>query len=81
VSHGGLDKLEAYRRIGVREVWFWIDRAIQVHVLGAKRYEPQLASVVVPGVDLVELATFLDIRPQSDAVRAYVKTLRARLGT
>ena len=32
-THGGLDKLEVYRRLGVREVWFWIDGEISVHAL------------------------------------------------
>jgi Uma2 family endonuclease len=80
-THGGLDKLEAYRRIGVREVWYWINGVIEVHVLGAKRYRRQATSKVVPGIDLVELASFLETRPHSAAVRAYTKALRARLGT
>src|SRR5207302_1801472 len=30
VTHGGLDRLEIYRRLGVREVWFLSEEGIEV---------------------------------------------------
>jgi Uma2 family endonuclease len=35
-TSGGLDKLEAYRRLGVPEVWFWQDGALRVFLLQAE---------------------------------------------
>src|SRR5262249_15307349 len=32
-TSGGIDKLEIYRRLGVREVWFWEDDELSVYVL------------------------------------------------
>jgi hypothetical protein len=37
-THGGLDKLEIYRGLGVREVWFWPEGRIEVHSLRGGRY-------------------------------------------
>ncbi len=70
-TSGGLDKLEAYRRIGVREVWYWEDGEIAVHVLEANGYEQREASVVVPGIDLAQIATFVDEPVRSTAIRNY----------
>ena len=78
-TSGGLDKLEAYRRIGVREVWFWEDGEITVHVLGPNGYQPRDASMVVPGIDLALVARFVDEPVPSKAIRAYTEALRATL--
>jgi Uma2 family endonuclease len=77
-TSGGLDKLEAYRRIGVREVWSWEDGEISIHVLGASGYEPRLESEVIPGIDLVQIATFVD-GPVDTAIHAYRAALTATL--
>ena len=38
-TSGGIDKLEIYRRLGVREVWRWKDSRIEVYVLREQHYE------------------------------------------
>ena len=35
ITSGGLRKLAAYHRLGVREVWFWIREALQIYELRA----------------------------------------------
>ena len=77
-THGGLDKLDIYRRLGVREVWFWQEGHIEVHSLRAKRYERVARSEVLADVDLDELVSFLDEPSQTSAVRAYRQKLRSR---
>src|SRR5215471_14081248 len=37
-TSGGIDKLEIYRRLGVREVWFWIAGRISIFALAGDRY-------------------------------------------
>ncbi len=76
-TSGGIDKLEAYRRLGVGEVWFWKNDAIQIHVLVDDRYETSAKSVALPGLDLALLVSFLDHPTATQAVRAF----RAALGT
>jgi Uma2 family endonuclease len=77
-THGGLDKLEIYRRLGVREIWFWQEGRIEVHRLRGKRYEAIPRSEILPALDLDELVSFLDEPSQTGAVRAYRRGLRSR---
>jgi Uma2 family endonuclease len=73
---GGLDKLEAYAKLGVREVWHWRRGRISVHVLRGGRYRRASGSKVLPGIDLDQLASFLDRESTSAAIRAYRAALR-----
>ena len=75
IRSGGVDKLEIYRKLGVREVWFWVRGAFALYGLRAERYEALDASEVLAGIDLTELARFLDVRPMTEAVRAYREAL------
>ena len=74
-SAGGLDKLEIYRRLDVREVWFWIRGAIQVHVWREAAWHLVTRSPSLPGLDLELLCACLD-RPSTTAA---VLALRAAL--
>jgi len=75
-TSGGIDKLEVYRGLGVREVWFWRDGAIEVSVLVGDRFERQERSALLPDLDLVELARHIDPENQTESVTRYRKTLR-----
>lgn len=70
-TSGGVDKLEIYRRLRVREVWFWERGALTVHVLGADGYAVSPASAVLPGLDLALLVAHLDHETTSAAIRAF----------
>lgn len=74
-TSGGIDKLEIYRRLGVPEVWFWRDDAVTVHVLRDGNYETVPKSVQLPGIDLVQLTSFLDHPTAMQAVRAFRSAL------
>jgi Uma2 family endonuclease len=75
-TSGGIDKLEAYRRLRVPEVWFWKDGAISVHVMRGDRYEPSQRSKCVPGLDLPLLQSFLDHPTAIQAVKAFHAALK-----
>ncbi len=64
-THGGLDKLEIYRRLAVKEVWFWIDGELAVHVLRGRSYVRSAKSALFAGLDLKLLSRF--VRHQSPA--------------
>ncbi|MFN0248679.1 MAG: Uma2 family endonuclease [Kofleriaceae bacterium] len=70
-TSGGLNKLEIYRKLGVREVWFWRRNRLTAHGLRGETYEELAASEVLPGIDLDELAGFLDRPTTSQAIREY----------
>ena len=76
-TSGGIDKLEIYRKLGVAEVWIWRRGRIQVHQLHDEQYEAVDASEVVPGIDLEQLASFLDRDTTSQAMRDYRAALEA----
>ncbi len=79
-TSGGMNKLEIYRRLGVREVWIWRRGHIQVHALRSDQYEALPASEVLPGIDLDELASYLDRPTTSQAMRDYRAAIVARRG-
>jgi Uma2 family endonuclease len=82
-TSGGINKLEVYRRLGVREVWFWINGLIYAYVLDGTYRETQ-NSIVLPGIDLDELARIISSstdEEQTAAVRAYRESLKVRAGT
>ena len=75
-TSGGLDKLEIYRRLRVREVWFWRAGAISVHVLTPAGYAPQPGSRCLPGIDLAMLAELALVEPMSVASERFHATLQ-----
>lgn len=70
-TSGGLDKLEIYRKLGVREVWVWRRGRLAVHALRGESYQEIPASEVLPGIDLNQLLSCLDHPTASQAIRAY----------
>ncbi|XYI00237.1 Uma2 family endonuclease [Sorangium sp. So ce1128] len=76
-THGGLDKLEIYRGLGVAEVWMWDrEEGLRIFALAGERYEPHARSTFLPELDPAWLAGFLDQPTQSQAVRALRAALR-----
>jgi len=77
-TSGGIDKLEIYRELGVREVWFWRKGAITPYRLRANRYEEIGASEVLAGLDLRQLAAYLDRATTSQSIVEYRAALQGR---
>jgi len=78
-TSGGIDKLEIYRRLGVREVWFWIEGRIWAYARDAGPYREVRASTLMPELDLEELARIVvttEDDEQTEAVRRYRHALR-----
>ena len=79
-TSGGIDKLEIYRKLQVPEVWFWRRGGLTAHVLRGGSYAEATESSVLPGIDLAELASYLDRPTASQAIREYRAALLARRG-
>ena len=75
-TSGGLDKLEIYRKLGVREVWIWRKGRLTPYALRDEMYEEAECSEVLPGIDLAQLVRYLDYDYTSDAILGYVAALR-----
>ena len=78
ITSGGIDKLEVYRRLGVREVWFWIDNRFWLYTLVNGAYRRIRASQIAPGFDFDEIAEIILTTAQGTqtaAVKAYRDSL------
>lgn len=76
---GGVDELEVYRGLGVPEVWCWVKSRLWVHGLGADGYLRQPRSVLLPALDLEQLAEPVASTERNDqqrVVREYRLALR-----
>lgn len=78
-SRRATSKLDVYRRLSVPEVWIWHRRSstVSVHVLRGDAYVEADASEVLQGLDLAQLASFLDRPTASAAIRDYRAALAA----
>lgn len=75
-THAGLNKLALYAARGVPEVWWWKRGTVAIHVLRDGEYVVTEVSEVLPGIDLDQLLSFLEVPPTSAAKRAYQAALR-----
>jgi Uma2 family endonuclease len=75
----GLSKPEIYRRLGVRELWpLKSDGRLVVRILEKGEWVEHTRSKLFPKLDLTWLLSFLDVAPQSKAVRTLRDALRTR---
>jgi Uma2 family endonuclease len=82
LASGGIDKLEVYRRLRVREVWFWIKGHFWLYELVGGSYRKIRASRLIPDFDLDLVARILlttrDDEDHTSIVRRYRDTLNAQ---
>ncbi len=74
-SSGGINKLEAYKRLKISEVWFWEDGVLEVHHLRGEGetagYEKIDQSEAVPGIDLELLRRCITIVNHVEAIKTF----------
>jgi hypothetical protein len=75
---GGLDKLDIYRLLGVREVWVWQKGRITISALRGDQYLRIERSGILPQVDIELLEALLELPTQTAAVRELRARLRSR---
>ena len=80
-THGGIDKLEVYRKLGVREVWFWESGALSLHLLRGSAYVLSRRSDLLPALDPELFARCMAQPTQTAAVKALRAAMKARSAT
>ena len=75
-TSGGIDKLEVYRKLGVREVWFYERGSLRFFTLSNENYSEIPKSLVLPGLDAGLLVAFMKEPSQTDAIRRLLEELR-----
>lgn len=77
LTSGGINTLEIYRRLGVKEVWFWQQEQLQVYHLSDRgQYEEQVTSQLLPNLDLCLLAKYVNAPNPRLAVQEFRAQLR-----
>jgi len=76
-TSGRIDKLDIYRKLDVREVWYWRKGRIQPYCLRGEHYEPVADSEVLPGLDLELLTRFIEQPTTSAAIRGFRAALQS----
>jgi Uma2 family endonuclease len=75
VTSGGIDKLKAYQKLQIPEVWFWEDGTLSIHHLRSEAestfYEKLTQSEVLPNLDIELLKRCLLMVNHVEAVRAF----------
>jgi Uma2 family endonuclease len=75
-THGGIDKLDVYRGLGVKEVWIWKKEELNAYELRGGAYVQIAESVIIPGLTPSFIRAFLDCETQTEAVRKLRAALR-----
>lgn len=76
-TSGGIDKLEVWRKLGAREVWFWERGSLTFHALRGDVYERIERSELLPDLDPAILVSCMSEPRQAAAVRRLRAILRA----
>lgn len=79
-TSGGINKLEAYKRLKTPEVWFWEDGVLQVYHLRTEedrlRYEKISSSEELQGIDLDLLIRCIGMTNHVEAVKTFQQSLQ-----
>ncbi|BAZ03901.1 Uma2 family endonuclease [Calothrix sp. NIES-3974] len=79
-SSGGINKLESYKRLKIKEVWFWEDGVLAVYHLRGEgnnlSYEKVSSSEEVEGIDLDLLSRCINMLNHVDAIKTFQKALQ-----
>ena len=68
ITHGGIDVLEIYQALEVKEVWFWEQEKLTVYVLQDQDYMQVNQSSLFPDLSLELLAKYIPSDEPFDAV-------------
>ena len=71
VSSGEINKLEAYKRLQIPEVWFWMNDDLLFYSLGNDGYEAVSKSQLLPSLDVGLLIGCINTENQAQALREF----------
>jgi len=71
VSSGGINKLEAYKRLQIPKVWFWMNDKLLFYSLGNEGYEAVSKSQLLPSLNVDLLMRCINIENHAQALREF----------
>ena len=79
VTSGGINKLEAYKRLQIAEVWFWEKGKLSLYALQPEGYAAISGSNVLPELDIALLLQGLGEPDHLTAVRQFRRAVAASI--
>lgn len=80
VTSGGLDRLNIYQRLGIKEVWFWENEAISIYYLADNNdYQLVKESVLLPELNLEIFLECLSLNNTLESVKKFRKYLQENI--
>lgn len=76
VTSGGIDKLEAYQRLKIAEVWFWEGEQLSVYALGETGYQLVSQSQLLPSLDITLFMRCVNLAHHTQALREFRQGLQ-----
>lgn len=81
LTSGGINTLEVYKRLEVKEVWFWQNNQLKIYHLNENgEYELQTASTLLPDLDISLLSKYITAPNPRLAMKEFREELRSQLG-
>ncbi len=77
VTSGGIDSLNIYQSLGVKEVWFWEREKLSLYVLENDTYIKVNQSVLLPDLDLDLFTHYISYEEPFDAVLEFKEKIEA----
>lgn len=78
-TSGGIDTLEVYKRLGVKEVWFWQNNQFSVYSLQRNKYEQVSKSELLSKLDLALLAEYVNRSDPLEAMLEFRERIRGAI--
>jgi Uma2 family endonuclease len=75
VTSGGIDKLEAYKRLQIPEVWFWENSRLSLYALRQQAYEEIASSQVLPELDIGLLVRCVNMPSHVEAIKEFKRAI------
>lgn len=76
VSSGGIDTLQVYKRLGIKEIWFWQNDRLTIYYLNQQgEYQQQNKSVILPELDINLLASYVTASNPRIAVKEFLSQI------
>lgn len=78
VSSGGINKLEAYKRLKITEVWFWEDGQLLFYVLRNEGYENVSQSQLLSNLNVPLLIHCINLTNHTQALREFRQEIQPK---
>ena len=75
VTSGGIDKLEAYKRLQIPEVWFWENSRLSLYALRQQADEEIASSQLLPELDIGLFVRCVNMPSHVEAIKEFKRAI------